>query len=60
MALTLLRPPGAHIRPPQCESIFEERSHGNRGVNQLLTEVERHDGIIIMATNRPFDLDEAM
>merc|ERR1712110_1357564 len=26
----------------------------------LLTEIERHDGLIILATNRPFDLDEAM
>jgi len=26
----------------------------------LLTEFERHDGLIIMATNRAFDLDEAM
>ena len=26
----------------------------------LLTEIEKHDGLIILATNRPFDLDEAM
>lgn len=26
----------------------------------LLTEIERHDGMIILATNRPMDLDEAM
>merc|ERR1712054_601671 len=45
----------------ECESIFEsrERSH-RRDVNMLLTELERHDGLIILATNRPFDLDEAM
>ena len=29
-------------------------------VNLLLTEIERHNGLIIMATNRAFDLDEAM
>lgn len=44
----------------ECESIFESRSLGNYGVNMLLTEFERHDGLIIMATNRAFDLDEAM
>lgn len=26
----------------------------------LLSEIERHDGIVILATNRAFDLDEAM
>ncbi|XP_065889621.1 uncharacterized protein [Dysidea avara] len=44
----------------ECEAIFETREHGGHNVNLLLTEVERHDGLIIMATNRPFDLDEAM
>jgi hypothetical protein len=29
-------------------------------VNLLLTEIEQHNGLIIMATNRAFDLDEAM
>lgn len=44
----------------ECESIFESRDLGNHSVNLLLTEIERHDGLIIMATNRAFDLDEAM
>lgn len=44
----------------ECEAIFETREHGGHNVNLLLTEIERHDGLIIMATNRPFDLDEAM
>ena len=26
----------------------------------LLTEIERHEGIVFLATNRPHDLDEAM
>lgn len=26
----------------------------------LLTEIEKYDGILIMATNRMFDLDEAL
>ena len=37
----------------ECEAIFEDREkHGSHHVNLLLTEVEKHDGIIIMATNR--------
>eukprot|EP00731_Ephydatia_muelleri_P032086 Em0023g593a len=44
----------------ECEAIFETREKGGHDVNTLLTEIERHDGLIIMATNRPYDLDEAM
>jgi SpoVK/Ycf46/Vps4 family AAA+-type ATPase len=44
----------------ECEAIFETREHGGHDINMLLTEIERHDGLIIMATNRPYDLDEAM
>jgi SpoVK/Ycf46/Vps4 family AAA+-type ATPase len=44
----------------ECEAIFETREKGGHDVNLLLTEIERHDGLIILATNRPFDLDEAM
>eukprot|EP00026_Physarum_polycephalum_P001373 Phypoly_transcript_01374.p1 GENE.Phypoly_transcript_01374~~Phypoly_transcript_01374.p1 ORF type:complete len:556 (+),score=115.18 Phypoly_transcript_01374:1030-2697(+) len=44
----------------ECESIFETREKGGHDVNMLLTELERHDGLIILATNRPHDLDEAM
>lgn len=41
----------------ECEAIFEDREkHGSHHVNLLLTEVEKHDGIIIMATNRCFFL----
>ena len=29
-------------------------------MTSLLTEIERFEGIIILATNRPYDLDEAM
>lgn len=29
-------------------------------MNVLLTEMERHRGIVFLATNRPYDLDEAM
>lgn len=44
----------------ECENIFESRDHGNSAVNQLLIEIEKHPGIVILATNRRFELDEAM
>ena len=43
----------------ECEAVFEDREkHGSNHVNMLLTEVEKHEGIIIMATNR-FDTSTA-
>lgn len=45
----------------ECESLFSQRSSGGSTVmTEMLTEVERYSGIIFLATNRPFDLDEAM
>ncbi|CAK9229367.1 unnamed protein product [Sphagnum troendelagicum] len=45
----------------ECEAIFAQRERGgDRMLNSLLTEMERHEGIIMLATNRPLDLDEAM
>mmetsp|Transcript_39039 Transcript_39039/g.85799 ORF Transcript_39039/g.85799 Transcript_39039/m.85799 type:complete len:749 (-) Transcript_39039:500-2746(-) len=44
----------------ECESIFMDRSKGNMQVNTVLTELERHEGLCVLATNRPMDLDEAM
>ncbi len=45
----------------ECESLFAQRSAGgSTELTELLTEIERHDGMIFLATNRPFDLDEAM
>ena len=44
----------------ECESIFESRERQNREISLILSEIERHDGLIIMATNRPAVLDEAM
>ena len=38
----------------ECEEMFGQRDP------TLLTEIERHDGLAIMATNRPQNLDEAM
>jgi SpoVK/Ycf46/Vps4 family AAA+-type ATPase len=45
----------------ECEVVFRTRNHGgDRLLNSLLTEIERHEGIVFLATNRPYDLDEAM
>jgi SpoVK/Ycf46/Vps4 family AAA+-type ATPase len=44
----------------ECEGIFESRSSGNFNVNALLTVVERYDGLLILATNRAFEFDEAL
>jgi len=45
----------------ECESLFASRSTGGSfDATELLTELERFDGIVFLATNRPFDLDEAM
>lgn len=43
----------------ECDGIFENRDR-NSGISLILTEIERHDGLIIMATNRAQKLDEAM
>jgi SpoVK/Ycf46/Vps4 family AAA+-type ATPase len=44
----------------ECESMFMDRKKGPSSVNMLLTELERFDGLCILATNRAHDLDEAM
>ena len=44
----------------ECESLFLTRDKGGRSVNMILTEMERFDGLCILATNRAYDLDEAM
>jgi SpoVK/Ycf46/Vps4 family AAA+-type ATPase len=45
----------------ECEVVFRSRNTGgDRMLNSLLTEIERHEGIVFLATNRPYDLDEAM
>lgn len=40
----------------ECESIFQSRDNNAGGVNLLLTEIERHNGLIIMATNRAYGM----
>jgi len=44
----------------ECESIFQSRENGGSEITSLLTEIERHDGIVILATNRQLDIDPAM
>ena len=47
----------------ECEVAFRSRDGGGGGgplLNSLLCEIERHDGIVFLATNRPSELDEAM
>ena len=45
----------------ECEAVFKNRNQGgDRLLNSLLTEIERHEGIVFLATNRPYELDEAM
>eukprot|EP01035_Chromulina_nebulosa_P017063 gene17063-22575_t len=45
----------------ECESIFKSRSSGNdRLLNIMLTEIERYQGIVFLATNLAHELDEAM
>lgn len=45
----------------ECEGIFHERDHfGMSTTGTVLSELERHDGLVLLATNRPVELDEAM
>ena len=45
----------------ECESLFAARGHGGSAhATALLTVMERYAGLVFLATNRPFDLDEAM
>lgn len=44
----------------ECEALFKAREKGGTSVNMILTELERYDGLCILATNRAYDLDEAM
>ncbi|KAF0981915.1 hypothetical protein FDP41_011776 [Naegleria fowleri] len=44
----------------ECDQFFESRKKSNSDVTALLTEIEKFDGLIILATNRQYELDEAM
>ncbi|CAG9569738.1 putative AAA family ATPase [Leishmania major strain Friedlin] len=43
----------------ECEALFEDRT-SNGTVTALLSEFERYDGLVILATNRAQNFDEAM
>lgn len=42
------------------KGLFESRNSGKTDVGALLTEIEKFDGLLIMATTRPYDMDEAL
>ncbi|MSQ84890.1 MAG: AAA family ATPase [Myxococcales bacterium] len=44
----------------ECEVLFGSRLHGNTLMTQLLTELERFEGVAVLATNLPQMLDEAL
>ncbi|MBM4366279.1 MAG: AAA family ATPase [Deltaproteobacteria bacterium] len=44
----------------ECESLLGARSRGNELMNVLLTEIERFEGIAVLATNSPEALDPAL
>ena len=44
----------------ECETIFGDRRHGNTLMTMLLTEIERFEGVAILATNLPEVLDAAL
>jgi SpoVK/Ycf46/Vps4 family AAA+-type ATPase len=44
----------------ECEVIFADRRNGNLLMTMLLTELERFDGVAILATNLPEQLDPAL
>lgn len=44
----------------ECETLLRSRSAGNILMSVLLTELERFDGVAVLATNLPTHLDEAI
>jgi len=45
----------------ECEGLLQSRNLRNGySVNNVLSEIERYDGLLLLATNRPNDLDEAL
>ncbi|MFW5968154.1 MAG: ATP-binding protein [Persicimonas sp.] len=44
----------------ECEVLFGDRRMGNSLMTMLLTEIERFEGVAILATNLPQQLDEAL
>lgn len=44
----------------ECETLFATRARGNALMTMLLTEIERFEGVAILATNMPEQLDAAL
>ena len=47
----------------ECEALFRSRDFSggsDRLLRAMLQEIERHAGLVFLATNRPAELDEAM
>ncbi len=44
----------------ECEALFASRTMGNPLMSLLLTEIERFEGVAILATNLPQQLDDAL
>ena len=44
----------------ECELLFGDRAMGNSLMTMLLTELERFEGVAVLATNLPEVLDEAL
>lgn len=44
----------------ECEVLFGDRMMGNSLMTLLLTEIERFEGVAILATNMPQQLDQAL
>jgi SpoVK/Ycf46/Vps4 family AAA+-type ATPase len=44
----------------ECEGLFADRRFGNALMTVLLTELERFEGVAILATNLPAALDDAL
>ena len=44
----------------ECETLMRSRASGNLLMSLLLTELERFEGVAVLATNQPAELDEAL
>ncbi len=51
---------GAVLFFDECETLMRSRRDGNPLMSVLLTELERFEGVAVLATNQPWALDEAL
>ena len=57
--LRIARQRGADVLFDECDEILKERGY-NPATASLLPHLERHDGLVMLATNRPLALDPAV